>query len=114
VLPVALLVILSNPLPLVRDLAAREDACEFYAPVLASLRQHGLDTDDLREIIRSELGDAHCFRTKPTEKYFPATMSDYYAIWVDDCWAQMFIKLLVVSTPQARLVVTSFKRDERI
>ncbi len=100
----------ANQLAVVRRLAADEQNCEFFQPVLVELRRHGLDTDELREIIASELGQAHCFRTRPTEKYYPATVSDYYSIWIDTCDARMFIKLLV---SDARLVVTSFKKDSR-
>jgi hypothetical protein len=69
-----------------------------------------LDTDDLREILVSELGEAHCFRSRPTEKYFPATVSDYYSMWIDNCGGRMFIKLLISND---RLVITSFKKDNR-
>ena len=100
----------ANELEIVRRLAADERACEFFQPVLLELRQHGLDTDDLREIIADELGEAHCFRSRPTEKYYPATTSDYYSYWVDVCGARMFIKLLISGE---RLIVTSFKKDER-
>ena len=60
-------------------------------------------------------GEAHCYRSKPTEKYYPASTSDYYTIWLTDCGAHMFLKLLVdqTGTPQERLVVTSFKKDDR-
>ncbi len=100
----------ANPLDLVRRLATDERACAFFQPVLTELRRVGLDTDDLREILCSELGEAHCFRSRPTEKYFPATVSDYYSLWIEDCGARMFIKLLV---HQDRLVITSFKKDDR-
>jgi len=85
----------ANPLELVRRLAAQERSCEFFQAVLAELRRHGLDTDDLREILVAELGEVHCFRSRPTEKYFPATVSDYYSVWIDDCGGRMFIKLLI-------------------
>lgn len=81
-----------------------------WPPVLATLRDQKLDSDDLREIIQTELGEAHCFKTKLTEKYFPGTMSDYYSIWIGDCACRMFLKLLIVD---GRLVVTSFKKDNR-
>jgi hypothetical protein len=99
-----------NPLEMVRRLATEERCCEFFQPVLVELRLHGLDTDDLRDILTSELGEIHCFKSKPTEKYYPATVSDYYSIWIVECAARMFIKLLVTNE---RLVVTSFKRDDR-
>ena len=41
----------------------QERTCEFFQVVLEELRRHGLDTDDLREILVSELGEAHCFRS---------------------------------------------------
>lgn len=61
-------------------------------------------------ILASDLGEAHCFKSSPTRKYFPATVSDYYSMWIDECSAHMFIKLLV---NDGRLVITSFKKDER-
>ncbi len=54
-----------------------------------------MDSDDLREIIMTELGEHHCFDTQPTRKYYPSTVSDYFSIWVDDCGAQMFLKYLI-------------------
>jgi hypothetical protein len=90
--------------------AAAEGRCTFFQPVLFELRRNGLDSDDLREILGSELGEAHCFKSSPTKKYYPATVSDYYSIWVDECGARMFIKRLISGD---RLVITSFKRDER-
>jgi hypothetical protein len=74
-----------------------------------------MDSDDLREIIRTELGASHCHDSKATEKYYPGTMSDYYSIWIDDCAARMFLKLLVsdLGSGNQRLVVTSFKKDNR-
>lgn len=105
----------TNPLSDVRQLAATEERCEFYRPVLTELRQHGMDTDDLRALIECELGDTHCYETKPTEKYHPGTVSDYYSVWVEDCRSQMFLKLLVATDAAGarRLVVTSFKKDLR-
>jgi hypothetical protein len=100
----------ANSLELVRRLAAVESSCSFFQPVLSELRHHGLDSDDLREILSSDLGEIHCFKTRPTQKYYPATVSDYYSIWIDECGARMFIKLLI---HDGRLVITSFKRDER-
>ena len=103
----------SNALVIVRQLAEDEQCCQFFAPVMAELRHHGLDTDDLRAIIQTELGEIHCQKTKATEKYYPATMSDYYTIWVEECGRFMFLKLLVadVGDGRLRLVVTSFKAD---
>ena len=100
----------ANDLERVRRLAANEASCQFFEPVLRALREHGLDTDDLRDIIVDELGEAHCFRSRPTERYFPATVSDYYSYYLDVCGARMSIKLLINGD---RLVVTSFKRDTR-
>ena len=100
----------ANSLELVRRLAAAENSCSFFQAVLSELRRHGLDSDDLREILSSDLGDIHCFKSSPTRKYYPATVSDYYSIWIEECSARMFIKLLV---SEGRLVITSFKRDER-
>ncbi len=82
----------------------------FFRPVLETLARHAMGSDDLRAILRTELGEGHCFATKPTEKYVPGVMSDYYAIWVDDCGAR--------DVPQAAgqwraPVVTSFKEDDR-
>ena len=88
----------------------QERTCEFFQAVLQELRRQGMDTDDLREILVSDLGEAHCFRSRPTEKYFPATVSDYYSMWIDECGGTMFIKLLISSD---RLVITSFKKDNR-
>jgi hypothetical protein len=84
-----------NSLALVRRLAAVEKSCTFFQSVLVELRRHGLDSDDLREVLTSELGDAHCFKSSPTRKYHPGTVSDYYSIWIEECRAKMFIKLLV-------------------
>ncbi len=102
----------ANDLALVRRLAASEETCTLFAPVLGELRSHRLDSEDLRAIIETELGETHCFKSKPTEKYYPSTTSDYYSIWIDECKQYMFIKLLVViQGSQEMLVVTSFKRD---
>jgi hypothetical protein len=105
----------ANALSIVRQLAADESSCELFGVVLVALRRYGLDSDDLREIIQHELGDSHCFKTRQTEKYYPATVSDYYSIWIDVCESRMFLKLLVVSANSGtqRLVITSFKKDTR-
>ena len=100
----------ANPLDIVRRLAADPSCCSVFRPVLVELRRHGLDLDDLREIVCSDLGEAHCFRTKPTEKYDPATMSDDYSLWIEECGVRMFLKLLVAD---GQLVITSFKKDDR-
>ena len=105
----------TNALGHVRRLAADEDRCEFYKPVLDELVRCGLDSEELRDIITTELGEVHCFKSKPTEKYHPSTTSDYYSIWVDVCGSHMFLKLLIANlgAENERLVVTSFKKDER-
>ena len=105
----------ANPLTTIRQLAADEAKCIFYQPVMQELRRRGMDSDDLRDIIRFELAEQHCFRSEPTRKYYPETTSDYYSYWVDVCGEPMFIKLLVdgLGTRDAMLVVTSFKKDER-
>jgi hypothetical protein len=101
-----------NDLRLVQKLAADEQSCTIFAPVMAELRKHGLDTDDLRAIIQTELGEMHCFKSKQTQRYFPQTTSDYYSIWIEECQHRMFIKLLVVTQGSSQmLVITSFKRD---
>lgn len=105
----------ANALDHVRRLAADEERCELYKPVLDEIVRHGLDSEDLRDIIMTELGEVHCFKSKATEKSYPATTSDYYSIWVDVCGSHMFLKLLIANlgAENERLVVTSFKRDER-
>lgn len=105
----------ANPLEIVRRLAANEERCAFFRPVVDELKRRGLDDDDLLEMIRSEPGEVHCYRSKPTEKYYPETVSDYYSIWLTDCGAHMFLKLLVdnADTENERLVITSFKKDDR-
>lgn len=100
----------ANPLELVRRLAESEDNCVIYQPVMTELRHYGLDSDDLRDILCSELGEVHCFKSSPTRKYYPATVSDSYSIWINECGAKMYIKLLISGE---RLVITSFKKDER-
>lgn len=105
----------TNALDLVRRLASDEANCEFYKPVLDELSRRQLDTDDLLGIICTEVGETHCYATKQTEKYHPATVSDYFSIWVDDCGERMFLKLLVSKAGDGSdlLVVTSFKKDNR-
>lgn len=48
-------------------------------------------------------------------KYHPATVSDDYSIWVDECGERMFLKLLVsqASDGSDLPVITSFKKDNR-
>ena len=60
-LPIGVLMKPTNPLAAVRKLAADESKCEFFAVVLDELRIYGLDSDDLREIIQSELGENTLF-----------------------------------------------------
>ena len=105
----------TNSLRLVRQLAADEQRCEFFNAVFEELASHGLDSDELLDIIINDLGETHCFASKQTEKYFPNTMSDYYSIWVEECRCHMFLKLLVDGDKEetARLIITSFKRDDR-
>jgi len=56
----------ANDLALIRSLASREECCSFFAPVLSELHERGLDSDDLRAIIETELGEMHCFKSKLT------------------------------------------------
>ncbi|MCK2056802.1 type II toxin-antitoxin system MqsR family toxin [Methylobacterium sp. 37f] len=98
-----------NPLSKVRQLVIDEESCSFFDPVFAELRARGLDTDDLRAIIQTELGETHFKKSEPTRRHYPTTVSDYYSIWVDDCADWMFLKLLVSDADI--LVVTSFKKD---
>jgi hypothetical protein len=46
----------THPLEVVRRLAENEENCEFFKPVLQMLRENEMDSDDLREIIMTELG----------------------------------------------------------
>lgn len=103
-----------NPLETVRRLAADETKCYFYAPVEKELRARTLDSDDLLEILMTELGEVHCYKSEATMKHYPGTMSDYYSIWIDVCGCRMFIKLFVneIGTANEQLVVTSFKKDD--
>lgn len=104
----------ANPLTRIRQLASAEANCIMYTPVLEEIRSRQMDTDELLEIIASEVGEAHCFAVKPTERYYPSTTSDYYSIWVDVCGCHMFIKLFIASVDGGdKLVITSFKRDDR-
>ena len=105
----------SNPLEAVRRLAVSLETCEFYKAVAEELPRRKMDSDDLLEILRSEIGETHCYHTASTRKKYPSTMSDYYSFWVDVCGEHMFIKLLIVDfgATSERLVVTSFKKDIR-
>ncbi|MEE7490375.1 hypothetical protein [Methylobacterium oryzae] len=68
----------TNALSLVRSLASDEATCEFYKPVLDELRRYGLDNHELLGIVCTELGETRCYDTKPTEKYHPTTVPDYW------------------------------------
>ncbi|MFC3125087.1 hypothetical protein ACFOD4_08450 [Pseudoroseomonas globiformis] len=100
-----------NDLELVRRLAADESSCAFFDVVIAELHSHKMDSDDLRDIIATELGEAHCYDSQETRKHRVPSTSDYYSIWVDECGAHMFLKLLVDA--EGVLWVTSFKKDNR-
>lgn len=103
-----------HDLELVRQLASDEANCEFFEAVLAELRARRADSDDLLYVLQMELGDAHWFKSKVTEKYHPGTISDYYSIWIDFCDCRMFVKLLIREEASVRkLVITSFKKDDR-
>lgn len=104
-----------NPLCDVRRLAADERLCEFYAAVREEVRKRDIDSNDLLEIIISELGLCHFQKCEPTLKKYPSTISDYYSIWVAEFDCYMFLKLLIADagTEHERLVITSFKRDEQ-
>ena len=105
----------ANPLLLVRQLAADLSKVVLFQPVLEELRRRSMDSDDLLDIIVSDLADIHCFASKDTLKYYPRTRSDYYSIWVEECGCRMFLKLLVDhATGRGQfLVITSFKKDDR-
>ena len=105
----------TNALDEVRQLAACGATCELFKVTLDELRRHGLDSDDLRDLIQLELGLIHFLKTKPTERHYPGTYSDYFSIWINECNAKMFLKLLVYRPAglSARLVITSFKKDNR-
>lgn len=105
----------ANPLDEVRRLASKETSCVIFKVALEGLFEHGMDSDDLRDVISTELGETHCFKSKATERYYPSTVSDYYSIWIHDCGAQMFLKLLVSNpgSDSALLVISSFKKDDR-
>jgi hypothetical protein len=64
----------TNPLTLVRRLAANQASCTLFGVVVTELRKHGLDSEDLLEIIKSDLGETHCFDSKETEKYYPSSL----------------------------------------
>ncbi len=101
----------SNALAQVRELAADEGKCAFFDVVLAELQRRNLESDDLRCIIETELGESHCYDTQETRDHVVPSVSDYYSIWVDECGERMFLKLLV--SADGILWVTSFKKDDR-
>ncbi len=103
-----------HSLDLVRKLAADESNCRFYDPVLKELKERGWDSDELRNVLECELGEAHWYKSEQTRKYYPGTVSDYYSIWIDEFAEKMFLKLIVASRSGAPLlVITSFKKDNR-
>jgi hypothetical protein len=82
--------------------------------VLDELRAWSLDSDDLLYLLQYELGEKHWFKSEVTRRYYPDTVSDYYSIWIDECSCKMFIKIIVRDAGgDKRLVVTSFKKDDR-
>lgn len=106
----------ANDLEKVKSIAMRflegdVSDCEIWASPLTQLLQNSLASDDLMEIIATELGACHCYNTQPTRKYHQGTTSDYYSIWVDEYGCLMFLKLLLAA--DGRLHVTSFKKDRR-
>lgn len=105
----------ANPLSLIRQLAADVSKVVMFRPVMEELRRRGLDSDDLLDIIVSDLADFNCFASKETLRYYPRTTSDYYSIWVEECGCRMFLKLLVdhATGRGPFLVITSFKKDDR-
>lgn len=104
----------AHDLKLVRELAADESKCEFFDVVGEELRAWSMDSDDLRLLIAHELEEKHWYKSEVTRKYYPGTISDYYSIWVDECGFKMFLKIIVrKGVGQSRLVVTSFKKDNR-
>lgn len=88
---------------------------ELFLSVVAELECRSLDSDDLVEILVDRLSEEHWFKSVTTLKYFPGTTSDCYSVWVDECGAQMYVKLLISdeSNGSRRLRLTSFKRDNR-
>lgn len=104
-----------HDLDLVRQLASDEANCEIFDVVMVELRAREVDSDDLLYMLQFELGEAHWYKSKVTEKYYPGTVSDYYSLWVDFCNCRMFMKLLLKEEHggSSRLVITSFKKDER-
>ncbi|TXN04879.1 hypothetical protein FV242_05875 [Methylobacterium sp. WL64] len=103
----------THDLILVRKLAGDIADCEFFRPVLRELGERGLDAEDLLDLIREELDDAHFRKCRPTLRHYEGTTSDYYSVWVEDCGCHMFLKFLIHEGPGgSRLVITSFKRDD--
>ncbi len=88
---------------------------ELFSTVVGELESRSLDSDDLIEILVERLKQEHWFKSVETRKYFPGTISDCYSVWVDECSAQMYVKLLITDPKSdvSRLRLTSFKRDNR-
>lgn len=104
----------ANDLAHVKRLITDVDRREFFKVVLDELRRRGLDDEDLVSIIIDDLGTAHWMKSEVTKKYHPGTISDYHSVWVEECHCSMFIKFLVVDSGDGdRVVVTSFKKDDR-
>ena len=104
----------ANDLDNVKALIQDSEKREFFRPVVEELQRRQLDSDDLVSIIVDDLGYTHWFKSKLTEKWYPGTTSDYYSVWIDECHCAMFIKLLITDFGGGkRVVVTSFKKDDR-
>jgi len=101
----------SNPLADVRRLV-HEQKYEFFKVVSDELARRNMDSDDLLDVICSDLGERHCYKTDDTVRHHTGTKSDYYSLWVTECSCMMFLKLLISRANGAELlVVTSFKKD---
>lgn len=95
---------------LVKRLAAEPTSFEMFKSAADDALGFGLDSDDVREVFQ-RIDEWDWIKSKPTEKYHPGTVSDYYIYFVDECLTRMFIKFLIANDV---LVVTSFKEDERV
>ncbi len=96
------------PRDLVRRLATTPDSFEMFQSAADNALGFGLDSNDVRDVFQ-RIDEWDCLATKPTEKYYPGTMSDYYVYFVDECMTRMFIKFLISNDV---LIVTSFKEDD--